>query len=246
MNRLTTEKPRGNVENALNLFYIKDKETWIRGGGPAPEYKDEKLDNFMRRMIKEKMPETKIPDDTLSFGDMMYNWLFDDPESDSGMLALLYAAAWGFATIRERLKRYEDTGAMPDVLEDLLKHLDRIESLGGWDLVDRWVKATSEGRLVELKCVPAMKPYTKNSVYIVEDGEIFGDFVTEVMIGENENREVVSLYGMSDGHMYAEHDFGKIVFFREEDAEEALAADKNAGCKQVKDLYDEDGGDVYE
>ena len=37
MKRLTTEKPQGNVENALNLFYIKDKETWIRGGGTAQE-----------------------------------------------------------------------------------------------------------------------------------------------------------------------------------------------------------------
>lgn len=149
MKRLTTEKPKDNVENTLNLFYIKDKETWIRGGGEPPEYKDETLDNFMRRQIKARMP-IDAPEDWREFSAMMAEWLFDDPESETGLLALLYAAAWGFAEIRERLKRYEDTGAMPDVLEDLLKHLNRIESLSGWDLVDRWVKAAAEGRLVEL------------------------------------------------------------------------------------------------
>lgn len=35
MNRLTTDKPRDNTETALNLFYIKGHETWVRGGGPA-------------------------------------------------------------------------------------------------------------------------------------------------------------------------------------------------------------------
>lgn len=124
------------------------------GGGPEPEYKDETLDNFMRRMIRERMAkwdlEIQVPEDWREFSAMMAEWLFDDPESETGLLALLYAAAWGFAEIRERLKRYEDTGAMPDVLEDLLEGLTRIEKLGGWDLVDRWVKAATEGRLVEI------------------------------------------------------------------------------------------------
>ena len=149
MKRLTTEKPKNNVENTLNLFYIKDKETWIRGGGPAPEYRDETLDNVMRRQIKVRLP-IDAPEDWWEFSAMMAEWLFDDPESETGLLALLYAAAWGFAEIRERLKRYEDTGAMPDVLEDLLEGLTRIEKMGGWDLVDRWVKAAAEGRLVEI------------------------------------------------------------------------------------------------
>lgn len=152
MKRLTTEKPQDNVQSTLNLFYIKDKETWIRGGGPAPEYRDVTLDDFMRRMIKEKHLDVKVPEDWKEFSAMMAEWLMDEPESETGMLALVYAAAWGFAEIRERLKRYEDTGAMPDVLEELLEGLTRIEKLGGWDLVDRWVKAASEGRLVELPC----------------------------------------------------------------------------------------------
>lgn len=221
MKRLTTDRPQDNVENTLNLFYIKDKETWIRGGGPAPEYRDVTLDDFMRRQIKARMP-IDAPEDWKEFSAMMAEWLMDDPESETGMLALVYAAAWGFAEIRERLKRYEDTGAMPDVLEELLEGLTRIEKLGGWELVDRWVKAASEGRLVELKCVPRLKPCAENLLYIVEEGEVFGDFVTEVIVGENENREVVSLYSMYNGNVCTENDFGKTVFFAAEEAAAAL------------------------
>ena len=223
MKRLTTEKPKNNVQNTLNLFYIKDRETWIRGGGPAPEYRDVTLDDFMRRQIKARLP-IDAPKDWKEFSAMMAEWLMDDPESETGMLALMYAAAWGFAEIRERLKRYEDTGAMPDVLEELLGGLTRIEKLGGWDLVDRWVKAVSEGRLVELKCVPRLKPCAENLLYIVEDGEVFDDFVTEVIVGEGENREVVSLYSMYNGNVCTENDFGKTVFFTAEEAEAALGA----------------------
>lgn len=221
MKRLTTDRPQDNVQSTLNLFYVKDKETWIRGGGPAPEYRDVTLDDFMRRQIKARLP-IDAPEDWKEFSAMMAEWLMDDPESETGMLALVYAAAWGFAEIRERLKRYEDTGAMPDVLEELLGGLTRIEKLGGWELVDRWVKAASEGRLVELKCVPRLKPCAENLLYIVEDGEVFDDFVTEVIVGEGENREVVSLYSMYNGNVCTENDFGKTVFFTAEEAAAAL------------------------
>ncbi len=31
--RLTTDTPKNNIEMALNLFYVKDKEVWVRGYG---------------------------------------------------------------------------------------------------------------------------------------------------------------------------------------------------------------------
>lgn len=31
--RLTTDTPKNNLEMALNLFYVKDKEVWVRGYG---------------------------------------------------------------------------------------------------------------------------------------------------------------------------------------------------------------------
>ena len=30
MNRITTDHPSDNIETALNLFYIKNGETWVR------------------------------------------------------------------------------------------------------------------------------------------------------------------------------------------------------------------------
>lgn len=33
MHRLTTDTPKENFEMALNLFYVKDKEVWVRGYG---------------------------------------------------------------------------------------------------------------------------------------------------------------------------------------------------------------------
>ena len=63
MKRLTTDRPEDNVQNTLTLCYSKDRETWIRGGGPAPQYRDVSLDDFMRRMIKEKHVDVKVPED---------------------------------------------------------------------------------------------------------------------------------------------------------------------------------------
>ena len=206
MKRLTTDRPEGNVENTLNLFYIKDRETWIRGGGPAPEYRDVTLDDFMRRQIKARLP-IDAPEDWKEFSAMMEEWLMDDPESETGMLALVYAAAWGFAEIRERLKRYEDTGAMPDVLEELLEGLTRIEKLGGWDLVDRWVKAASEGRLVEMPCKVG------DIVYGADADPVIPLYVIE---------HAVYLESAEGGDFEVLSNFGETVFLTREEAEAAL------------------------
>ena len=212
MKRLTTDRPQDNVENTLNLFYIRNKETWIRGGGSAPQYKDVTLDDFMRRMIKERHVDVKAPEDWQGFSCMMAEWLMDDPESETGMLALVYAAAWGFAEIRERLKRYEDTGAMPDVLEELLEGLTRIEKLGGWDLVDRWVKAASEGRLVELPCkVGAI-------VYGADSEPVMPLHVSDL---------AVYLESSEGGDFELLENFGTTVFLTEEEAEAALKGEEH-------------------
>ena len=165
------------------------------------------LDDFMRRMIKEKHLDVKVPEDWQEFSCMMAEWLMDDPESETGMMALMYAAAWGFAEIRERLKRYEDTGAMPDVLEELLEGLTRIEKLGGWDLVDRWVKASSEGRLVELPCKVG------DIVYGADADPVLPLYVVE---------HAVYLESAEGGDFEVLSNFGKTVFLTREEAEAAL------------------------
>lgn len=110
MKRLVTDTPRDNIQTALNLFYIKDHETWVRGGGPAPDYPDETLFAYTRALIRARLPETEVPEDDLEFSAMMAEWLFDDADSMEGIIATLYTAAWAFAELRYHLAAYEDTG----------------------------------------------------------------------------------------------------------------------------------------
>lgn len=113
MKRLTTTAPKNNVETALNLFYIRDHETWVRGAGPAPNYPDVSLFDFTRALIRAQLPEVKVPENDRDFSVMMSEWLFDDADTKEGIIATLYTAAWAFAELRERLMRYEDAGMVP-------------------------------------------------------------------------------------------------------------------------------------
>lgn len=120
MKRLTTDNPKDNIQAALNLFYIKDRETFVRGGGPAPGYEDISLFDFTRQLIKAHIPDEGLSIDDDSLSTMMGEWLFDDPETTEGLIALLYAAAWAFAELRYRLAAYEDTGLEPGDVTDLM------------------------------------------------------------------------------------------------------------------------------
>ena len=63
MKRLTTDTQKDNLEAALNLFYIKDHETWVRGYGPAPEYADVSLFDLTRDIVKTHIPDVELPED---------------------------------------------------------------------------------------------------------------------------------------------------------------------------------------
>jgi len=110
MKRLTTDAPQDNYSNALNLFYIKDRETWVRGGGPGPEYPDMSLFDFTRQIVRDHAPNIDLPDDNDTLAIVLTEWLCDGSDSMEGIIALLYTAAWAFAELRERLKTYEDAG----------------------------------------------------------------------------------------------------------------------------------------
>ena len=107
--RLTTDKPIGNVENAMNLFYIKNRETWARKYGPGPDYLDCTLNDYFRRLIKSYKADIEASEDDTDFSMEMTEllWMFDTEEIE-GLLANYYAAAWAFSELREKLKRFED------------------------------------------------------------------------------------------------------------------------------------------
>lgn len=108
LTRLTTDVPKDNVENALNLFYVKDGWTWIRSGGPAPDYADMPLHDFVRMLVKPNIPEVELPEDNDALSDLMCDWLTYDPDSAEGIISLLYTVGWAFAELRHRLVCYED------------------------------------------------------------------------------------------------------------------------------------------
>ena len=152
--------------------------------------------------------------------------------------------------LKKKLAAYENTGVTPEEIVHIKNGIERV-----WKLqqdidkeklkhIEELVAAENEGRLVVLKCVPALKPYMKNTLYIIDDGEVFDDFVTEVNMGENGNGELVAAYIMCEGDVFTENDFGKTVFLTEEEAQKALAADTNVGGKYVVDLFDEEGGEI--
>jgi hypothetical protein len=108
MKRLTTDNPKDDIENALNLFYAKDQWAWVRGGGPAPDYADISLCDFVRMLAKANIPDAELPEDDDDLSMMMAEWLIDDPASAEGIISLLYTAGWAFAELRHRLAHYED------------------------------------------------------------------------------------------------------------------------------------------
>lgn len=154
MKRLTTETPKDNLEAALNLFYIKDHETWVRGGGPGPEYADVSLFNFIRDVAKTYIPDVELPEDDDDLSDMMPEWLMDGIDSAEGIVALLYTAAWAYAELRHKLMRYEDNGLTPEEIKNALDVNDIIPEINVTvDHIRDLLQAEQDGRLVELPFV---------------------------------------------------------------------------------------------
>lgn len=114
MERLTTNCPDNNLDAALNLFYIKDFETWVRGGGDGPDYQDIRLYDFIRKAAKILLPDLDFPMDDDGIDYAMGELLLDGPDEPTGLLALLYTAAWSYAELRGRLMQYEDTRLTPE------------------------------------------------------------------------------------------------------------------------------------
>ena len=154
MKRLTTDTPKDNLEAALNLFYIKDHETWVRGGGPGPEYADVSLFSFIRDVVKTHIPDVELPEDDDDLSNMMPEWLMDGIDSAEGIVALLYTAAWAYAELRHKLMRYEDTGLTPEEIRNALDVNDIIPEINVTvDHIRDLLKAEQDGRLLELPFV---------------------------------------------------------------------------------------------
>ena len=213
MKRLTTETPKDNLEAALNLFYIKDHETWVRGGGHEPDFEDVNLSDFIRDVAKKHFPDIEMPEsnDDLIFA--MAEWLMDGVDEPTGVLALLYTAAWTYSELRRKLMQYEDTGLTPEEIRNALDVNDIIPEINVTvDHILDLLKAEQDERLVVLPCKAGDHVWMDGREAIVE--EFFGY--------ETERYLHAQFY---DNMQYIDipfDEFGKTVFLTHEDAETAL------------------------
>lgn len=113
--KLITDDPQDNLSCALNLFFVRDEQVWVRGGGPPPAYPDVPLPAWMRQIIPclgfDIDPD--ISDEDL--GDLLTEDLFFGVEAPEGIAAVLYTTAWAFAELRHRLQQYEDLGSVDEL-----------------------------------------------------------------------------------------------------------------------------------
>lgn len=221
MERLTTDNPTDNIEASLNLFYVRDGDAFIRGGGDAPDYADISVTDFIRKAARTICPDMLLPESAEEISFAMAEYLFDGYEEPSGLIALLYTAAWSYAELRERLKAYENTGLSPIACEESAK-IEKGLSEGGY----------STSRMVELMCADKEE---RVIVLPCKVGQrVFALLDTDKHISECEIKQIglgneIGFVGLEPigarGREYgvALKGFGKTVFLTREEAEKALA-----------------------
>lgn len=221
MKRLTINCPDNNLDAALNLFYIKDSETWVRGGGDGPDYPDIRLYDFIRKAAKILLPDLDFPMDDDGVDYAMGELLLDGPDEPTGLLALLYTAAWSYAELRGRLMQYEDTGLEPAMCANYKTFEDEAISKGvPFKRIVALMEADRAGRLVVRPCN-------------VGD-TLFRVFAGEILEHKVSNMRYLAIQGRWDIDTtpfcsYVESSIGKTIFLTHEQAEKALEAMKD-GC----------------
>lgn len=227
MERLTTNCPDNNLDAALNLFYIKDSEAWVRGGGDGPDYPDIRLYDFIRKAAKILLPDLDFPMDDDGVDYAMGELLLDGPDEPTGLLALLYTAAWSYAELRGRLMQYEDTGLEPAMCANYKTFEDEAISKGvPFKRIVALVEADRDGQLVVPPCKAGDTVYEVTSRKTISEYrvkairvELFCTFIEWDIVAGFVDK---SIFGVPVDEI------GKTVFLTREEAEKALEAMKDA------------------
>lgn len=232
MKRLTTNCPDNNLDAALNLFYIKDFETWVRGGGDGPDYPDIRLYDFIRKAAKILLPDLDFPMDDDGVDYAMGELLLDGPDEPTGLLALLYTAAWSYAELRGRLMQYEDTGLEPAMCANYKTFEDEAISKGvTFKRIVALMEADRAGRLVVLPCKVGDTLWVTGRDNVPREMELEAPAIRTVCTDEdnlcmstcNRKPDGFCAYRLrNDGA-----DIGKTVFLTREEAEKTLEAMKD-------------------
>lgn len=119
MERLTGDKnvqDMGMVELAYNSCYAKD--------GKA-RYRDYDIDIDARQLAIELLERyAGIPNEFTcddDFDEAIIGYMSYGIENIEGLIAVFYRNLWAIADLRERLKRYEDTGLTPEKIVEMDK-----------------------------------------------------------------------------------------------------------------------------
>ena len=219
MKRLTTNCPDNNLDAALNLFYIKDFETWVRGGGDGPDYPDIRLYDFIRKAAKILLPDLDFPMDDDGVDYAMGELLLDGPDEPTGLLALLYTAAWSYAELRGRLMQYEDTGLEPAMCANYKTFEDEAISKGvTFKRIVELMEADRAGQLVVQPCKVG------DTLFRVFAGEIFEHRVGSMKYFAIQGRWDIETYPFCP---CVESSIGKTIFLTSEAAKKALETMKD-------------------
>lgn len=220
MKRLTTNCPDNNLDAALNLFYIKDFETWVRGGGDGPDYPDIRLYDFIRKAAKILLPDLDFPTDDdgvdYAMGEVLMASDYEEKYTEQEWISVL----------QDRLAAYEDRECAPeevlpkdkaDEIALKLMRLADLESLCSYTRLRELAEADKDGRLVVLPCKVG------DTVYFALLGRIIEKQVFSIVSFSNSTR----IYCGGTSEYFRPEDIGKTFFLTREEAENALGAMKD-------------------
>ena len=124
--RMTTDTPDGNYSQALNLF-VRGEGGWVQMPSRSIS-----LNDYMKQLIKAHNADIDTEGTPEEFDMTLYEHLFDGPETIEGLLAEHYTLSWALASLRDKLKHYEDA-LIPEIMPEGLQTIDRAIGTYGKD-----------------------------------------------------------------------------------------------------------------
>ena len=122
--RLTTDNPVDNFQTALNFTDVsEDGWVWLR----QPEMA---LTEYMRKLVKGHGSSIDLDCNDMELSETLTEHLFDDPkQSIDGLIAEHYTILWAYATLREKLKWYEDVYIMLAQLVEIVGKPEEVQQI---------------------------------------------------------------------------------------------------------------------
>lgn len=106
--------------------------TVVLRGTPNHDSRSISLNDYMKQLIKAHNADIDTEGTPEEFDMTLYEHLFDGPETIEGLLAEHYTLSWALASLRDKLKHYEDA-LIPEIMPEGLQTIDRAIGTYGKD-----------------------------------------------------------------------------------------------------------------